>query len=339
MTRYQADSRDTTAGGSVAAIVSLWVWCIRALALAALLMPAGAQAKPSSPRTRIWMRNIVLFPFDDAPARVVRMSGTAVPTRRGRMIDMNDVTSYAVRVRQAEMVMPAATMQVLMNRHIIPQADTAIKQVGVSYGHGVILMRGVLQKGVPVGFTAQAVASVTPDGEMRLTVTRMKAAGFIPKGVMHALGLNLAKVAQPDNRARVSDRRRHDDHTGILHVPAPALLWRAASGSGHAAGPDRCHRARQRKRCPARWGGPLSAHAWRAHTLCAPDHVAGGSDHGGKDARGGHARFLACVLLSPADGRLHHQLKRFRANRPHRRSQGAATGTMTARSTPMRSRP
>jgi hypothetical protein len=163
-------------------------------------MPAGAQAKPSSPRTRIWMRNIVLFPFDDAPARVVRMSGTAVPTRRGRMIDMNDVTSYAVRVRQAEMVMPAATMQVLMNRHILPQADTAIKRVGVSYGQGVILMRGVLQKGVPVGFTAQAVASVTPDGEMRLTVTRMKAAGFIPKGVMHALGLNLAKVAQPDNR-------------------------------------------------------------------------------------------------------------------------------------------
>lgn len=146
------------------------------------------------------MRNIVLFPFDDAPARVVRMSGTAVPTRRGRMIDMNDVTSYAVRVRQAEMVMPAATMQVLMNRHILPQADTAIKRVGVSYGQGVILMRGVLQKGVPVGFTAQAVASVTPDGEMRLTVTRMKAAGFIPKGVMHALGLNLAKVAQPDNR-------------------------------------------------------------------------------------------------------------------------------------------
>jgi hypothetical protein len=285
-------------------------------------MPAGAQAKPSSPRTRIWMRNIVLFPFDDAPARVVRMSGTAVPTRRGRMIDMNDVTSYAVRVRQAEMVMPAATMQVLMNRHILPQADTAIKRVGVSYGQGVILMRGVLQKGVPVGFTAQAVASVTPDGEMRLTVTRMKAAGFIPKGVMHAL-----------------DRRRHDDHTGVLHVPAPALPWRVAFGSGHAAGPDRHHRARQRERCPARWGGPLSAHAWRAHTLCQPDHVAGGPDHGGKDARGGHARFLACALLSPADRRLHHQPKRFRANRPHRRSQGAATGTMTARSTPMRSRP
>ena len=163
-------------------------------------MGGGAAAKPAPPGTRIWMRNIVLFAFHDAPARVVRMSGTAIPTRPGRIIDMNDVRSYAVRVRRAEMVMPAASMQVLMNRHILPQADTAIKQVSVTFGNGIILMRGTMQKGVPVGFTAQAVASVTPRGEMMLTVTKMKAAGFIPKGVMHALGLNLAKVAQPDNR-------------------------------------------------------------------------------------------------------------------------------------------
>lgn len=35
---------------------------------------------------------------------------------------------------------------------------------------------------------------------MLITVTKMKAAGFIPKGVMDALGLKMDKVAQPDNR-------------------------------------------------------------------------------------------------------------------------------------------
>jgi hypothetical protein len=168
--------------------------------MAALMMPSAADAKARQTGTAIALRNVVLYPLDNAPAHVIRMNGTVRPTRAGRMIDMNDVTSYDIRVRHAEMVMSAATMQALMNLHILPQADTAIKRVSVSFGNGVILMRGVMKKGAMVGFTAQAVAAPTRDGEMQLTITKMKAAGIISKGMMHAVGLNLAKVAQPDNR-------------------------------------------------------------------------------------------------------------------------------------------
>lgn len=161
--------------------------------------PAPSAAKSAPPDVRIWMRNVVMFPLPNAPATVTRLSGTAVPTRSGRLIDMDDVTSYAVRVKHGEMVIPAASMEALMNQHILPQAKTAIKRVSVTFGNGVIVMRGVLQKGVPVGFTAQAVASPSHNGEMRITVTKMKAAGFIPKSVMDALGLKLSKVAQPNN--------------------------------------------------------------------------------------------------------------------------------------------
>lgn len=174
---------------------------VAAAASLAMATPApAARSKARNAGPRFWMRNVVMFPFPDAPATVTRLSGTAVPTRPGRLIDMDDVTSYAVRVRRAEMMMPAATMQALMNQYILPRADTAIKRVSISFGNGVILMRGVMQKGVPIGFTAQAVASPTSDGEMRITVTNMKTAGFIPKGVMDALGLKMSKVAQPDNR-------------------------------------------------------------------------------------------------------------------------------------------
>jgi len=170
-----------------------------ATAILVIACPLPSIAKPAPVGVRMWMRNVVMFPLPNAPATVTRLSGTAVPTRPGGLIDMDDVTSYAVRVRHGEMVIPAASMEALMNQHILPQARTAIKRVSVSFGNGVIVMRGVLQKGVPVGFTAQAVASPSPEGEMRITVTKMKAAGFIPKGLMDALGLKLSKVAQPNN--------------------------------------------------------------------------------------------------------------------------------------------
>jgi hypothetical protein len=146
------------------------------------------------------MRNVVMFPFDNAPARIVRLSGTGVPTRRGGVIDLNDVTSYAVQVRRAEVVVPAATMQALMNQYILVNAGTAIKTVRITFGNGVIVMRGTIQKGIPIGFVAQAVAAPAPNGELRITVTKMKTAGFISKGVMDALGLKMSRVAQPDNR-------------------------------------------------------------------------------------------------------------------------------------------
>lgn len=171
-----------------------------------LITPAAARhgriARPGrASGVRMWMRDAVIFPFDNAPATVRRMSGTAVPTRPGHPVDMDDPASYAVRVRRAEMVVPAATMEALMNQYILPSANTAIKRVSISFGDGVILMRGTMQKaGVPIGFTAQAVASPTPEGEMRLSVTRMKTAGIIPKGVMDALGLEISKVAQPHNQ-------------------------------------------------------------------------------------------------------------------------------------------
>lgn len=170
------------------------------LIAAAVALASAEPATAASPATRVWMRGIVFFPFDDAPATVDRLSGTVVPTRPGRLVDMNDVTSYAVEVGHADVRVPASTMTVLMNRYVLPAAGTSIRHVEVSFGDGAIHLRGTLRKaGVPIGFKATARASATPAGEMRLQVVSMKAAGFVPKSLLDALGLTLAKVARPDN--------------------------------------------------------------------------------------------------------------------------------------------
>jgi len=52
----------------------------------------------------------------------------------------------------------------------------------------VINLRGKLKMaGLPIGFSATALATPTPSGDLRLQVIKMKAAGFIPKSLLDAL--------------------------------------------------------------------------------------------------------------------------------------------------------
>ena len=150
---------------------------------------------------RVWMRDIVFYPYDDAPSRVAELSGSVAPTHQGGTVTFDDVGSFGIRVEHAQVHISAASMSVLMNRYVLPAANGPIRHVDVSFGAGVIQMKGTMVKaGVPVPFTATAVAEPTPDGDMQLRIVKMTAAGVVPKGLMDALGLQISKVAQPDNR-------------------------------------------------------------------------------------------------------------------------------------------
>jgi hypothetical protein len=150
---------------------------------------------------RVQMRNVVLYPFRDAPSHVMALSGTVAPTRAGGTVVLDDISSYGIMVQHAEVALSPATMTVLMNRYILPASNGPIKHVEVSFGAGTIGMSGIIQKGkVRARFKASAVASPTADGDMRIRIVKMTAGGFVPKGLMDAVGLKMDKVAQPRNK-------------------------------------------------------------------------------------------------------------------------------------------
>jgi hypothetical protein len=150
---------------------------------------------------RVAMRDVVLYPYRDAPSHVLALSGTVAPTRAGGTVVLDDIGSYGIMIRHAEVALSAATMTVLMNRYILPASNGPIKHVDVSFGAGTIGMSGIIQKGkVRARFKATAVASPTADGDMRIRIVKMTAGGFVPKGLMDALGLKMDKVAQPRNK-------------------------------------------------------------------------------------------------------------------------------------------
>lgn len=162
--------------------------------------PAPAKPAQLAEQTHIWMRNLVLFPYPDVPVSVSELSGTVRPTREGRPITLDDVSSYEIPVEHAAVTLSARDMTVLMDRHILAIGHSPIKHVDVSFNEGSISMSGTMVKlGLPVPFTATAAVAPTREGDMRVHITSMRAGDVVPKGVMDALGLKLANIAQPAN--------------------------------------------------------------------------------------------------------------------------------------------
>jgi hypothetical protein len=183
-------------------LLVLWLAALFPASIMLMAAPARSLAADQSPSTtRIWMRNLVLFPYNDVPTEVSALSGQVRPTRQGQPVLLDDVTSYGIVVDHASMRLTADDVTALMNRHILPMGNSPIKHVDVSFGDGSISMSGTMVKvGVPVPFTATAVLSPTNDGDLRVHMTAMRAGDVVPKSVMDALGMQMSKIAQPTNR-------------------------------------------------------------------------------------------------------------------------------------------
>lgn len=182
--------------------------------------PAMPRSHPSpQPETeqaagpvRVSMRDVVLYPYSDVPATVASLSGQVLPEHPPKPIVMDDTASYRIDVTSAEMRLTAEDMTRLMDRHILPDAHTPIRDVHVTFGEGNIGMSGTMVKlGAPVPFTATATMEPTQSGDLRVHVTAMRAAGIIPKGLIDALGLQLDTLAQPANR-------------GVFHIEGDDMI-------------------------------------------------------------------------------------------------------------------
>ncbi|NIJ06689.1 hypothetical protein FHS31_000271 [Sphingomonas vulcanisoli] len=162
-----------------------------ALSLAASV-PAAA---PHRAAPHISMRHIRLFQFDDASSQIDDLEGTLVAAKPGKIIDLNDVNSYGIQITKCRVVVPAATMAALINRHVVPASGAGITDARISFAGNTILIKGKLHKiGLPLGFTAVSVPEVTPRGDLRLRIIRMKAAGVFSKGFLDRIGLGTAAL-------------------------------------------------------------------------------------------------------------------------------------------------
>jgi hypothetical protein len=158
--------------------------------LATRSQPSAPADDRQTPSVQIEMKNVRLRVADGLVLDVRNLRGVMVP-RNGRTPVFDDQRSYILNVLDADIAMDMASLQTLLNGHVMAYEGAPLKNVEVRAERDSLIMKGKLHKGLDVPFSTRATVGVTSDGNLRLHAESLKSAGFPAKGLMKLFGLEL----------------------------------------------------------------------------------------------------------------------------------------------------
>ncbi len=175
------------------------------LVVSALALCASSVAGQGTPKTSVQleMKNVRLHVDDGIILHVSRLRGIMVSRSPGRPPVFDDQQSYVLHLQTGEMSMDMASLQNLLNRHVFAYEGSPLKDVSVEPDGARLKLKGKLRKGIDVPFSTTATVSGTAEGQMRLHVEAIKAAGVPAKGLLDLFGLELDDVMDIRSRRGV----------------------------------------------------------------------------------------------------------------------------------------
>ena len=202
------------AAGSFA-IASRICLCLFPFLIPLLLFAGG------SDQVQVRMENVNFHVGNGVELRVFYLTGRLASAAPGKVPTFDDVNSYVIEIDSARVAMTAGSLSNLMNNVLFAGPSAPIKGTKVEIEGGELKQTGTLKKGVSVPFTMRASLGVTPDGQLRLHPTSMKAAGIIPKGLLDFFGVHLNSLVKvgPESPMRVSGDDLLLDPARVLPPP------------------------------------------------------------------------------------------------------------------------
>ena len=186
--------------------------------LLAIVPPAaGAQGAAPQP-VQVQMRNVA-FHVDST---IVMDIAYARGRLRRKVADqspyLDDKRSFALELDSASIGVSPAALSQLLNRYTFAYPGSPLRRLTITIEHGQIRQHGTMRG---ISFDVLGDLSLTPDGELRLHPTTIKAVGIKVGGLMKFFGLNLEKLVNTDRARGV--RIEGDDFllspTGLLPLP------------------------------------------------------------------------------------------------------------------------
>jgi hypothetical protein len=138
------------------------------------------------------MRHVALRAADRVVLDNDRLRGTMISRSTESPPVFDDPRSYLLDVSFAELSMSLASLEALMNEHMLAYDNAPLTKVRLSVDEeSRLVMKGVLRSAVPVPISAKAHVGATADGRLRLQVNSMQALGIPVTGLLEFLGLHV----------------------------------------------------------------------------------------------------------------------------------------------------
>ncbi len=166
---------------------------------AAMAVPARgvAQAAGGTP-VQVQMRNVA-FHVDSTIVLGLRfLRGQLRRTAPGAAPYLDDKRSFTLAIDSARIAITPAALSGLLNRYTFAYPGSPLRRLTIAIDRGQVVQHGLLHG---ISFTVVGDLTLTPDGELRLHPTSVKAVGIKVGGLMKLFGLHLQKLVNTD-RAR-----------------------------------------------------------------------------------------------------------------------------------------
>jgi hypothetical protein len=199
-------------------------WIFFSCSLALMLAGANMNARDAEVAAR--MRNVVFHLDKGVDLRVADLSGHLISRVKNKPPVFDDVQSYLLQIDSARVSMTPESLTNVMNNVVFAAADAPIKNLKITIDGQELVQSGTLKKGVGIPFSMRATLAATADGRIRIHPSSIKAAGFVPKGVLDFLGLHLDRLVKMTGSSpvKVEGDDLLLDPQGLL--PPPAIRGR-----------------------------------------------------------------------------------------------------------------
>jgi hypothetical protein len=199
-----------------------WAYAgVHSTLLLAAVLPAAGQAPAGTGRmVQVQMRNVafhvdstIVLDLQYARGRLRRAAPEHPPY-------LDDKRSFVLDLDSARIGISPAALSGLLNRYTFAYPGSPLRKLTVTIEHGQIRQRGRMRG---ISFDVLGDLSLTPEGELRLHPTDIKAVGIKVGGLMKFFGLSLQKLVNTDRARGV--RIEGDDFllSPTRLLPSPAV--------------------------------------------------------------------------------------------------------------------
>ena len=157
------------------------------------------------------------------------LRGELLPTDEDKPPWFDEPSSFKVKIDAGEIALTPASMSALMNNYVFNYPNAPISDIKIEIHDGKLRQSATLNKKIQVQATLEGDISVTPEGDIRLHPTSIKAGGLPVKGLLDLFDVELSELINTAQARGV----RMDENDLILDpervTPPPRIVGRVTA--------------------------------------------------------------------------------------------------------------
>jgi hypothetical protein len=214
--------------------------------------PPPPEPRPGRQPVAVEMRNVDLHITDDITLEIAHLDGRFVGTSRSGIPYLDDPGTYEVVVDSARIVLDMASLNALLNEHVLGHGRSNVEDLHVATDDkGRLVQKGEIDKGLDIPFKVKGAVEATSDGRIRVHAKSVRGFGLPVKPLMKLFSVEMDDMlkVEPGHGVWVDDNDLILDPQLMLppphirgkvtevHVEGDTLVQTLGTGAPHPLRP------------------------------------------------------------------------------------------------------